>query len=155
MYLYGSFPFFNSYHVQQGLVSSVCVITPVLYSSRIPARRNARRSFWSSFGFDIVPLCPFFWFFVCLSAAFSRSHPTLPRSAESRPRFHWRVSTFTLSRRRLVGSPHKERAANDRTPHINLGQCPRPFYLHRDRASQSGISTGEDFDPSTQWLWEV
>lgn len=85
----------------------------------------------------------------------SFSHPTLPRSTESRPRFHWLVSTFPLSHRRLVGSAHKERVANHGHPLMNLDQCPRPSYLHRDGTSQSGVSTGEDFDPSTQWLWEV
>lgn len=101
-------------------------------------------------------LCPFFCSFVCfLFPPFSLPHPTLPRSTESRSCFHWRVFTFPLSHRRLVGSPHKERAANGRRPLRNLGQCPRPSYLHRDRTSQSGVRTGEDFDPSTQWLWKV
>lgn len=112
---------------------------------------------------DIVPSCPvsFFFFlsgplcFYLQHSLFLLSHPTLPRSTESRPRFHWPVSTFPLSHRRLVGSAHKERAANHRRPLINLGQCPRLSYLHSDVASQSGVGTGEDFDPSTQWLREV
>lgn len=98
----------------------------------------------------------FFWSFVFyLQHSLSVSHPTLPRSTESRPRFHWPVSAFPLSHRRLVGSTHKERVANHRHPLINLGQWPRPWYLHRDGTSQSGVSAWEDFDPSTQWLWEV
>lgn len=103
-----------------------------------------------SFFFLSGPLC-----FYLQHSLFLLSHPTLPRSTESRPRFHWPVSTFPLSHRRLVGSAHKERAANHRRPLINLGQCPRLSYLHSDVASQSGVGTGEDFDPSTQWLREV
>ncbi len=104
----------------------------------------------------IVPLCPFFSGPLCfIYNILSFSHPTLPRSTESRPRFHWLVSTFPLSHRRLVGSAHKERVANHGQPLKNLDQCPRPSYLHRDGRSQSGVSTGEDSDPSIQWLWEV
>lgn len=140
-----------------------CMITLVLCSSNYKTH-NARQLFWSSsmaLHCAIVP--PFFlsFFFsgpLCFylqHSLFLLSHPTLPRSTESRPRFHWPVSTFPLSHRRLVGSAHKERAANHRRPLINLGQCPRLSYLHRDVASQSGVGTGEDFDPSTQWLREV
>lgn len=83
------------------------------------------------------------------------SHPTLPRSTESRPRFHWVVSTFPFSYRCPGGSAHKERVANHRGTVINLSQCPRSSHLHRDGTSQSRVSTGEDFDPSIQWQWEV
>lgn len=62
---------------------------------------------------------------------------------------------FSLNHRRLVGSAHKERVANHRPPLINLGQCPLASYLHSDETSQSGVSTGEDLDSTSQWLREV
>lgn len=140
-----------------------CMITLVLCSSNYKTH-NARQLFWSSSIARHCAIVPRFFLFFSLSgplcfylqhSLFLLSHPTLPRSTESRPRFHWPVSTFPLSHRRLVGSAHKERAANHRRPLINLGQCPRLSYLHSDVASQSGVGTGEDFDPSTQWLREV
>ena len=56
---------------------------------------------------------------------------------------------------RLVASAHKERAANYARPLITLSQSRRVSHLHRDRSSQSGVCTGEDFDSLTQSQWEV
>lgn len=78
-----------------------------------------------------------------------------PDPARVGPAFHWSVSTFPLSRRRLVGSAHKERAANPGPPLISLAQYPLLWHLHRDGTSQSGVSAWEDFDPSTQWRREL
>lgn len=96
-----------------------------------------------------APLC---FIYNIVSASLILHYPDPPRVG---PRSHWPASAFPLGRRRLVGSAHRQRVANRRAPLISPGQCPRPSHLHRDGASQSGVSTGEDFDPSTQWQWEV
>lgn len=72
----------------------LCVTPLALYSSGNPTRHKARHLFWSPLVVDIVPLCPFFWSFVFY---LQHCHPTLPRSTESRPRFHWRAATLPLS----------------------------------------------------------
>lgn len=127
------------------------VIALGLYSRGQPAGHKARPLFWSASMADIVPLCPSFWSFV-FYLQLSLWHPTLPRSTEGRP-------PFPLARLHFPSSPppsaHKERAANPDFPLIKLHQWAEPFHLHGDGTRQSQVSEWSDFDPSTQWRWEV
>lgn len=101
-----------------------------------PTRHKARPRFWSSSMADIVPLCPSFWSFVFYLQR-SLRHPTLPRSAEARPR-------SSLARLHFPSQPpssaHKERAANPALPLIKLHQSEKPFHLHGDGTGQSEVS---------------
>ena len=76
------------------------VIPLVLYSSGKPCKtQKAARASGAPVWPDIVPLCPLFLLLCVFSVQHSEPlvSPTLPRSTESRPRFHWPVSTFPLS----------------------------------------------------------
>lgn len=102
---------------------------------------------------DIVPLCPCF-LLLCVLFTLILHYPDPPRAGPAS------IGPSPLSL--LVGRSvwwdlRTERAAQPiRGPSVvNLGQCPRPSHLHGDRAGQSGVGAGEDFDPSTQWLREA
>lgn len=105
-----------------------------------------RRSLWPLF---LVPLCVFLFRQV--------SPPASPTSTKSRASLalFWPASLhFSLSSAlHLVGSAHKERAANQRAHAAWYpSQWAPPSRLHSDRLGQSGVPEAPDPDLSNQWL---